>query len=182
MLIPRDPMSPDQNLTSVRAPWRQLLTDHEQTFLTDNQLSVFVDKQGLGCEQIHFYPLPFAHHFAGGRWDFEEMVNHDCLRSNGPRLSLPVEPIELTFRPDRIDRVVGGEVCIPNGLGFPRQCQGVVKPAFVQGIHRTLRQILCFFHGPGFRMAEAEQAGEDDTDQNNQDLSRRHGCLLADLT
>ncbi len=107
MLIPRDPMTPDQNLTSVRAPWRQLLTDHEQAFLTDNQLSVIVDKQGLGCEQIHFYPLPFAHHFAGGRWDFEEMVNHDCLHSNGPRLSLPVEPIELTFRPDRIEKTLG---------------------------------------------------------------------------
>jgi hypothetical protein len=106
MLIPRKPIVPDRDLKGVRVPWRRLLTDHEQSFLTDNQLSVFVDRKGLGCERIHFYPLPFAHRLTGGRWDFEEMVNHDSLRSNGPRLNLPAKCTQHTFRPDRIEKTM----------------------------------------------------------------------------
>ncbi len=102
MLKKREPFQFDQNLKRTRTPWRSLLTGHEQSFLTDNQLSAFVSPQGPGCERIHFYPLPFAHRFTGGRWNYEELVNHDSLRSIGPRLELPVDQVNLTFRPDRI--------------------------------------------------------------------------------
>ena len=104
MLKKREPFQFDQNLKRTRTPWRSLLTGHEQSFLTDNQLSAFVSPQGPGCERIHFYPLPFAHRFTGGRWNYEELVNHDSLRSIGPRLELPVDQVNLTFRPDRIVR------------------------------------------------------------------------------
>jgi hypothetical protein len=106
MLIPRESVTFGRDSQPVPTPWREWLTDHEQSFLTDNQLSVFVDSKGPGCERVHFYPLPFAHAFTGGRWNFEELVNHDSLRSTGPRLDLPVDEVKLTFRPDRIEKTL----------------------------------------------------------------------------
>lgn len=84
-------------------PWRQWLTNHEQSFLTDNQLSVFVDPKNPGCERIHFYPLPFPHHFERV-WDFAELVNHDSLRSSGPCLELTADETQLTFQPHQVDK------------------------------------------------------------------------------
>ena len=102
MLHARPAILVGSGLPAIDKPWRQLLTDHEQSFLTDNQLSVFVDPKNPGCERIHFYPLPFPHRFTDGRWTFEELVNHDSLRSSGPCLDLTADETELTFQPHQI--------------------------------------------------------------------------------
>ena len=100
-LKPRPAITIGHGLPAIEKPWRRLLTNHEQSFLTDNQLSAFVDPKNPGCERIHFYPLPFQHKF-NSAWDFEELVNHDSLRSIGPRLELTVDETELTFQPHQV--------------------------------------------------------------------------------
>ena len=85
-LIPREPYLIDPSLTKVEQPWRKWLGNHEQTFLTDNQLSAWMDEGRAGCERLLFYPLPFPHEFGAGCWDFAELSNHDSLRSIGPHL------------------------------------------------------------------------------------------------
>ena len=101
MLVSRLPLTVDASLPSIAKPWRQRLLNHEQHFLADNQLSVSVDPKNPGCERIHFYPLPFPHAFEGA-WNFEALVNHDSLRSIGPRLDLVADETELTFQPHQI--------------------------------------------------------------------------------
>ena len=101
MLKARPTVAVGHGLPAVDKPWRRLLTDHEQSFLTDNQLSLFVDPKNPGAERIHFYPLPFKHKLSG-KWDFEELVNHDSLRSAGPCLELTADETELTFQPHQI--------------------------------------------------------------------------------
>ena len=101
MLKPRPALGVGAELPAVEKPWQQHLTDHEQTFLTDNQLSLVVDPTHPGCERIHFYPLPFPHQFRGA-WSFEELANHDSLRSTGPCLELTADETVLTFQPHQI--------------------------------------------------------------------------------
>jgi hypothetical protein len=106
MLLPRPSTIFDAGLPATPAPWRDLLANDEQSFLTDNQLSVFVDPQHPGCERIHFYPLPFQHRFTGGAWNFEELVNHDSLRSSGPRLETASTDTRLRFQPHVIEKTM----------------------------------------------------------------------------
>ncbi|MCE7987046.1 MAG: hypothetical protein DYG89_38225 [Caldilinea sp. CFX5] len=101
MLKARPTVALGKGLPALEKPWRRWLTNHEQHFLTDNQLSLFVDPKHPGCERIHFYPLPFPHHFADG-WDFAELVNHDSVRSTGPNLALTADETTLTFQPHQI--------------------------------------------------------------------------------
>ncbi|MHB1295295.1 MAG: MGH1-like glycoside hydrolase domain-containing protein [Anaerolineae bacterium] len=104
MLIPRTPCTIGAGLPATEKPWKELLTDHEQSFLADNQLALFVDPANPGCARIHFYPLPFPHTFAHGVWDFGELVNHDSLRGIGPSLALTADETERTFQPHTITK------------------------------------------------------------------------------
>ena len=104
MLIRRKSIAFGRGLKSVPKQWRRLLKDNEQTFLTDNQLSVFVDKKGAGCEKTHFYPLPFPHKFTGNKWSYRELTNHDTLRSTGPKLDFKPQKTQLVFQPHVIEK------------------------------------------------------------------------------
>ncbi|MHB0857714.1 MAG: MGH1-like glycoside hydrolase domain-containing protein [Anaerolineae bacterium] len=133
MLTPRTPHAVGAGLPAIEKPWKDLLTDHEQSFLTDNQLSLFVDPVHPGCTRIHFYPLPFPHKFTQGVWDFAELVNHGSLRSSGPSLALSADETELTFQPHTISkRMRVGQACIDercavsgNALAFRWEIQGL---------------------------------------------------------
>lgn len=103
MLKSRSAIILGRGLPTIEKPWKRLLTNDEQHFLTDNQLSLFVDPKNPGCEKIHFYPLPFPHTF-GNSWDFEELVNHDSLRSIGPSLEFAAEETSLVFQPHLIEK------------------------------------------------------------------------------
>jgi hypothetical protein len=104
MLKQRKPVDFGAGLRRVDVDWKGILRDREQTFLTGNQLSAVFDRTAPGCDRTHFYPLPFAHEFTGGRWDFPELVNHDCLRSTGPRLDFPAERVTIDFCPHELRR------------------------------------------------------------------------------
>lgn len=104
MLRKRPPVKFGVGLRSMPVDWKTILTDHEQTFLTGNQLSAFFDRKGPGCERTHFYPLPFAHEFTGGKWDNPGLVNHDSLRSTGPSLDFPADNVTVDFRPHELKR------------------------------------------------------------------------------
>jgi len=101
-LNPRPPLALGEDLPAVSQPWKRWLTNHEQHFLADNQLAVFVDPKNPGCERIHFYPLPFPYTFAHGIWDWFEMADRDSLRSSGPSLALVADETDLTFQPHGI--------------------------------------------------------------------------------
>lgn len=104
MLIPRNRTALGQNLEAVEKDWKGLLANNEQTFLTDNQLSVFVDERNPGCQRVHFYPLPFPHRFSGGRLDFQELMNCSSLHISGPQLDLKVDKTRLNFLPSAIEK------------------------------------------------------------------------------
>jgi hypothetical protein len=94
----------DPGLERVAVDWKGLLENDEQAFLTDNQLSAFVDPKKPGCQRIHFYPLPFAHEFPTGKWSFAELMDHDCLKGVGPSLDLSPEQTSLTFLPSLVTK------------------------------------------------------------------------------
>jgi hypothetical protein len=102
MLKKRKPVEFGKGLKAIGVDWKKILRDREQSFLTDNQLSVFFDKQNPGCERTHFYPLPFAHQFTGGKWDTPELVNHDSFRSTGPKLDFVSKKTLLSFCPHQL--------------------------------------------------------------------------------
>ncbi len=114
-LIPRQPHHADLRLAAVDSgptrsvPWRERLTNGEQTFLTDNQLSAWLAQDRPGCMRTLFYPLPFPHEFAKKRWDFDEVILHDHLQGEGPTLEVAVEQRELRFSPYRIERTMAGQ-------------------------------------------------------------------------
>lgn len=93
-----------EGLMPVSKNWQELLKNDEQSFLTDNQLSVFVDKKKPGCKQTHFYPLPFPHQLVSGKWDFQELMNHDSLRSSGPWLDFNPDKTQFLFQPYVIEK------------------------------------------------------------------------------
>jgi hypothetical protein len=99
MLKKRKPAFSEPRATATSIQWKTILKSDEQSFLTDNQLSAFMDETGPGCARSHFYPLPFAHEFSGSKWSFEELVNHDSLRSEGPKLDLKARGVKLEFLP-----------------------------------------------------------------------------------
>ena len=100
----RPPINPGKGLNSVQKDWKSLLVNSEQTFLTDNQLSAFVDREHPGCAATHFYPLPFPHKFTGGKWSWEELAAHDNLRSIGPVLDFTPDKTEMVFLPHLIQK------------------------------------------------------------------------------
>lgn len=104
MPIPRKPVKFGQNCTAVECNWKELLKNNEQSFITDNQLSVYASKDKSGCEKIHFYPLPFPYRFSGDKWDYEELVQHNSLISEGPSLDFTPDKTELTFLPHLIEK------------------------------------------------------------------------------
>ena len=106
VLRERRPVQIGKGLQPVRVDWKAILNDSEQAFLTDNQLSVFVDPKNPGCQRIHFYPLPFVHRFMNEKWNFEELVNHDSLRSQGPALNFKATKTTLEFWPHRIKKTM----------------------------------------------------------------------------
>ncbi len=93
-----------KGLKPVRVDWKKILKDNEQTFLTANQLSVFFDKKNPGCERTHFYPLPFPHRFTGTKFSNAELVNHDSLRSTGPKIDFPADQVTTEFWPHQLKR------------------------------------------------------------------------------
>ena len=106
MLIPRESVNFGAGLPAKISDWRSHLGNAEQSFLTDNQLSVFVNRKQPGCDQTQFYPLPFPYQFKDNQWDFHELTNHNCLRSVGPRLEFEPETIEYGFMPHRTEKVM----------------------------------------------------------------------------
>lgn len=106
MLKKRKPKTFGIGLRPVAVDWKKILRNNEQAFLADNQLSVFVDRKNPGSERIHFYPLPFAHKFANGQWSYDELVNHDSLRSNGPSLEFAAKHTTLEFEPHLIHKTM----------------------------------------------------------------------------
>jgi len=103
-LIKRPAVKLGRGLKSVHVDWKKILTDHEQTFLTGNQLSSFFDPKGPGCDRTHFYPLPFEHKFTEGKWSYEQLVNHDSYRTVGPKLDFPADQVTTEFCPHRLRR------------------------------------------------------------------------------
>ncbi|MHB9036695.1 MAG: MGH1-like glycoside hydrolase domain-containing protein [Armatimonadota bacterium] len=106
MLKRRERVAFGDGSNGTNKPWKQLLRNNEQIFLTDNQFSIFVDKERPGCERTHFYPLPFPHKFTQGKWVWEELVNHDSLRSSGPSLDFTPQRTRLSFQPHVIKKVM----------------------------------------------------------------------------
>ena len=86
--------------------WKDLLRSDEQSFLTDNQLSVSVDERNPGCDRVHFYPLPFPHEFTDGKWDFGELMRCSSLVVSGPRLDIQAEDSRLSFLPCLIEKEI----------------------------------------------------------------------------
>jgi len=106
MLIKREQVTLGQGLQTVNVPWKQILANNEQRFLTDNQLSVFIHKRRAGCERMHFYPLTFPHEFMEGKWIWNELVNHDSLRSTGPELDFVAKKTDLSFMPHLVEKTL----------------------------------------------------------------------------
>lgn len=118
MLVPRAPFAVLPSGLPRSAPgkapfWRRFFAGLDQDFLTDNQLSLWVRRDGPGLRALHFYPLPFAHEFAEPKWSFDEVVNHDCLRATGPSLTIQATRTTIRFQPDLVEkrmRVKGGSI------------------------------------------------------------------------
>jgi hypothetical protein len=106
MLVSREPVELGKGLPVIEKDWKTLLANDSQQFLTDNQLSVYVDKTKPGLERIHFYPLPFAHEFKHDKWDFWELMNYDCIRGVGPVLDFVPEKTELSFLPNVVTKTM----------------------------------------------------------------------------
>jgi hypothetical protein len=106
MLKRRKTVNFGKGLKPAKVDWKEILKNNEQAFLTDNQLSAFVDRKNPGCERLHFYPLPFPHEFSDGKWSFEELVNHDSLRSKGPSLDFTAKETTLEFMPHLIQKTM----------------------------------------------------------------------------
>lgn len=106
MLKMRKPVEFGKDIKAAQVDWKNILRDREQSFLTDNQLSVFFDRKNPGCERTHFYPLPFPHQFTGGKWDGTELMNHDSLRSNGPKLDFESQKTTMDFCPHQLTKTM----------------------------------------------------------------------------
>ncbi|MCE5198020.1 MAG: trehalase family glycosidase [Armatimonadota bacterium] len=104
MPISRDPFVFGQHCTTVDCDWKKLLKNNEQSFITDNQLSTFVSNNKPGCDRIHFYPLPFPYTFSGDKWNYEELINHNSLISEGPALDFQPDEAHLVFQPHLIEK------------------------------------------------------------------------------
>lgn len=104
MLIPRDHVELGKRLPAVDINWKELIANNDQQFLTDNQLSVYVDKTRPGIERIHFYPLPFPHEFKYGKFDFWELTAYDSIRSTGPVLDFVPDKTDFDFLPNVITK------------------------------------------------------------------------------
>lgn len=108
MLVPRKSLQTASDLPQTQVDWESLLADDEQIFLTDNQLSLFTKRDSAGGDLLHFYPLPFAHTFQSGKWDFPELINHDSLRVRGPVVDFSGRVEEFSFSPYAVrKRLVG---------------------------------------------------------------------------
>ena len=125
MLVPRQPVELGKGLHAVDVNWKELIANNDQQFLTDNQLSVYVDKCKPGIERIHFYPLPFPHEFKYGKFDFWELTAYDGIRSTGPVLDFTPDKTEFDFLANVITKrmikgtssviercAVSGNVCV----------------------------------------------------------------------
>lgn len=124
MLKKRKPVIFGKGLKAVPKQWKKLLRDNEQLFLTDNQLSVFVDRNRAGVT-THFYPLPFSpYKSTEKKWNFEDIANHDSLRSTGPTLDFEPKDTILEFYPHIIKKILKAdhsriiERCAINGNVF----------------------------------------------------------------
>lgn len=106
MLKKRKPVAFGKGLKTTPVDWRKILKDNEQTFLTDNQLSVFFDKKNPGCEKIHFYPIPFPHQFTKGKWDYLELVSRNSLQSVGPKIDFLSEKTTIEFLPSLLQKTM----------------------------------------------------------------------------
>ncbi len=106
MLNKREQVKIGHGLQTVNVPWMEILKNNEQAFLTDNQLSASIDKEKPGCDRTHFYPLPFPYEFTNGKWIWNDIVNHDSLRSIGPGLDFAPQKTELSFLPHLIEKTM----------------------------------------------------------------------------
>src|ERR1035437_10707452 len=102
-IIMRKPVEFGKGLKTVPVDWKEHLRDNEQVFLTDNQLSVFFDPKNPGCERTIFYPLPFPYKFTENKWKYPELVNHDSLRSIGPKLEFASKTTAIDRKSTRLN-------------------------------------------------------------------------------
>jgi len=108
MLIPREGWKPNENLNAYECEWISLLRNKEQSFLTDNQLSIWLSDKNPGCEKTLFYPLPFPYKFREGNFSWNELGANDNLKSKGPYLDIEAASIETNFLPNETTRVLKG--------------------------------------------------------------------------
>jgi hypothetical protein len=123
--IPRKPVEPGKSLPKAWKNWKPLVADDRRRFLTDNQLSVFVDAARPGLERIQFYPLPFPPETRGHPTDADEFSKLGCLQGLGPSLAFDPETKEYSYHPHLAEKrmssgssrmtekcAVSGDACI----------------------------------------------------------------------
>lgn len=151
MLIPRNRIALGQGLETVEKDWKELLKSSEQSFLTDNQLSIFVDDRNPGCRRVHFYPIPFSHTFSGDRWDFDELVNFNSLVISGPQLDLQVEEAHLNFLPHVVEKRM-----TTNGAKLHERCAVSGNTMALEWTISDLDCVMLSFSIPHFRSTVEE--------------------------
>jgi hypothetical protein len=107
-LQPRAPWQPDPNLPRQKVEWTALLRNPEIRFLTDNQLSVTLDKTP-GIAKFHYYPVRRRVELAG-KLDYEILARETRFEGVGARVHFPFELRESNYewRPDGVTRTWEG--------------------------------------------------------------------------
>lgn len=110
-LYPRPRWQWATDLPSVESPWAKLIRLSDIRFLSDNQVSLWVEPDTIGAEKISFYPVPRAPRLDADRYDVGRIMEESIHTMIGPRAEVlrggePVafqEP-ETHWLPSHIER------------------------------------------------------------------------------
>ncbi|MCC7497577.1 MAG: hypothetical protein IT160_08380 [Bryobacterales bacterium] len=107
-LHPRAPWKPDRNLPRQSVQWIPLLRNPEIRFLTENQLSLTLDKSP-GIARLHYYPVRRPVELTG-KLDYNVLAKRTQLQDAAARLkfSQPLTEASYQWLPHRVTRLWEG--------------------------------------------------------------------------
>ena len=83
-LYPRPRWQWAEDMPHGSSDWAEVLQLSDVTFLTENQVSLWVAPEHVGVDKVWFYPVPRAPHLEGDRYDVERIAGESIHVLHGP--------------------------------------------------------------------------------------------------